>query len=47
MNLSPHVRRDDTLVGGWRGVRPALGYDLRAREEADAVLAILVEIAED
>ena len=30
----------------WSSVRPALCYDLCAREEADAVLAILVKVAE-
>ena len=45
-SLSPHVRYDEALVGGWSAVRPALCYDLCAREEADAVLAILVKIAE-
>ena len=45
-SLSPHVRHDEALVGGWSAVRPALCYDLCAREEADAVLAILVKVAE-
>jgi hypothetical protein len=40
------VRQGDALVGGRSAVRPALGYDLGAREEADAVLAILVKVAE-
>jgi hypothetical protein len=31
---------------GWVAGRPALCYDLCAREEADAVLAVLVEVAE-
>ena len=39
-------RQLDSLVGGWSAVRPALCYDLCAREEADAVLAILVKVAE-
>jgi hypothetical protein len=34
------------LVGGPSVVRPALCYDLGAREEADTVLAILVKVAE-
>jgi hypothetical protein len=37
---------DEALVDGWSAVRPALCYDLYAREEADAVLAILVKVAE-
>jgi hypothetical protein len=45
-SLSPHVRRDEALVGGWSAVRPTLCYDLCAREETDAVLAILVKVAE-
>jgi len=40
------VRHDEALVGGWSAVRPALCYDLCAREEADAVFAILVKVAE-
>jgi hypothetical protein len=43
---STDVRHDETLVGGWSAVWPALGYNLCAREEADAVLAILVQVAE-
>jgi len=35
-----------SVVGGWSAVRPALCYDLCAREEADAVLTILVKVAE-
>ena len=35
-----------TLVGGWFAVRPALCHVLGACEEADAVLAILVKVAE-
>ena len=40
------VRHDEPLVGGWSAVRPALCYNLCAREEADAVLTILVKVAE-
>jgi hypothetical protein len=40
------VRHDEPLVGGWSAVRLALCYDFCAREEADAVLAILVKVAE-
>jgi multidrug efflux pump subunit AcrA (membrane-fusion protein) len=40
------VRRDEAPVGGRSAVRPPLGYVLGACEEADAVFAILVQIAE-
>ena len=40
------VRHDEPLVSGWSAVRPALCYNLCAREEADAVIAILVKVAE-
>ena len=38
-------RLDGALAGGQSAVRPALCYDLGAREEAYAVLAILVKVA--
>jgi len=36
----------NSWTSSWSGARPALCYDLCAREEADAVLAILVKVAE-
>ena len=43
----PHgLRNLFSMLGGWSAVRPALCYDLYASEEADAVLAILVKVAE-
>ena len=44
--LSHGLRSLLSKLGGWSAVRPALCYDLCAREEADAVLAILVKVAE-
>src|SRR5271163_4290162 len=45
-NKVPSVRQPTRLVGGWFAVGPALCHVLGACEEADAVLAILVQIAE-
>jgi hypothetical protein len=44
--VSHGLRNLFSKFGGWSAVRPALRYDLCAREEADAVLAILVKVAE-
>jgi hypothetical protein len=40
------LRSPLSKLSGWSAVRPALCYDLCAGEEADAVLAILVKVAE-